>query len=58
MPAVSATPAISTDFIARLAERAQEAEARRRLPTATITDLTTSGFTEPLVPARCRRPGG
>ncbi|ORB61930.1 acyl-CoA dehydrogenase family protein [Mycolicibacterium tusciae] len=52
MTAVSATPAITPDFVARLAERAQEAERMRRLPAETVADLTASGFTELLVPAR------
>lgn len=52
MTAVSATPAITPEFVARLAERAQEAERMRRLPAETVADLTASGFTELLVPAR------
>ena len=53
MPSVSAiTPTISPEFVARLAERAQEGEGLRRLPAATIDDLNASGFTELLVPAR------
>lgn len=40
------------DFVARLGERAQEAERLRRLPAATVADLTRSGFTDLLVPAR------
>ncbi len=47
-----AQPAISAEFVSRLAERAQEAERLRRLPAATITDLVESNFTELLVPAR------
>ena len=43
---------ITDEFVSRLAERAQQAEALRRLPAATIADLTRSGFTELLVPAR------
>jgi 3-hydroxy-9,10-secoandrosta-1,3,5(10)-triene-9,17-dione monooxygenase len=51
--AVSATtPTISPEFVARLAERAQDAERLRELPAATIADLNASGFTELLVPAR------
>ena len=42
----------ATEFVARLAERAQEAEELRRLPAATVADLIASGFTELLVPAR------
>ena len=52
MTAVSATPAITPEFVARLAERAPEAERIRRLPAETVADLTASGFTELLVPAR------
>jgi alkylation response protein AidB-like acyl-CoA dehydrogenase len=46
------TPTITDDFVARLAERAQEAERLRRLPAQTIADLADSGFTELLAPAR------
>ncbi|MDV3135267.1 MULTISPECIES: acyl-CoA dehydrogenase [Mycobacterium] len=52
MTAVSATPAITPEFVARLAERAPEAERIRRLPAETVADVTASGFTELLVPAR------
>ncbi len=52
MTSASATQAITPEFIARLAERAREAEQIRRLPAATVADLTASGFTELLVPAR------
>ena len=53
MPAMSAAAStISPEFVARLAERAQDAERLRRLPPATIDDLNASGFTELLVPAR------
>ncbi|MDG5481715.1 acyl-CoA dehydrogenase family protein [Mycolicibacterium gadium] len=52
MTAVSATPAITPEFVARLTERAPEAERIRRLPADTVADLTASGFTELLVPAR------
>ncbi len=52
MTAVSASPAITAEFVARLAERAQEAEQIRRLPAETVADLVESGFTELLVPAR------
>ncbi len=52
MTAVSASPAITPEFVARLAERAQEAEQIRRLPAETVADLTASGFTELLKPAR------
>ncbi len=33
------TPTISPEFVAQLAERAQDAERRRQLPAATIDDL-------------------
>jgi 3-hydroxy-9,10-secoandrosta-1,3,5(10)-triene-9,17-dione monooxygenase len=53
---MSAAPGIQSsigaDFVTRLAERAQEAETLRRLPTATVADLAETGFTELLVPAR------
>ncbi|MGV9796424.1 acyl-CoA dehydrogenase family protein [Mycobacterium sp. NPDC003449] len=44
--------AIGAEFVSRLAERAAEAEELRRLPDATLADLTRSGFTDLLVPAR------
>jgi 3-hydroxy-9,10-secoandrosta-1,3,5(10)-triene-9,17-dione monooxygenase len=53
MPATPvASSAISTEFVARLADRAQDAERLRALPPATVDDLVASGFTELLVPAR------
>ena len=53
MTAVPATsPDISPEFVARLADRAQEAEKLRRLPSATVDDFIASGFAELLVPAR------
>lgn len=42
---------IGSDFVARLTERAQEAETLRRLPAATVADLAESKFTDLLVPA-------
>ncbi|MGH3675084.1 MAG: acyl-CoA dehydrogenase, partial [Mycobacterium sp.] len=48
----AASPTISPEFVARLAERAQQAEELRQLPSATITEFVASGFTELLVPAR------
>ncbi|TFV57787.1 acyl-CoA dehydrogenase [Mycobacterium sp. PS03-16] len=39
-------------FVDRLAARAQEAEALRRLPQATVDEVAASRFTELLVPAR------
>ncbi|MET0900575.1 MAG: acyl-CoA dehydrogenase family protein [Mycobacterium sp.] len=50
--AVATDSAISPDFVARLAERAPEAEALRRLPAETVADLTESAFTDLLVPTR------
>lgn len=44
--------AFDPDFVARLTERAQEAERLRRLPRETVDDLIASGFTELLKPAR------
>ena len=53
MTAVPATsPDISLEFVARLADRAQEAENLRRLPSATVDDFIASGLVELLVPAR------
>ncbi|HEX2213393.1 MAG TPA: acyl-CoA dehydrogenase family protein [Mycobacterium sp.] len=52
MPVASADTLIDSDFVARLADRAAEAERLRQLPAATVKDLTASGFTELLVPAR------
>lgn len=53
MPALSVPAStMSPEFVARLAERAQDAERLRLLPPATIEDLIASGFTELLVPAR------
>ncbi|HEY7054308.1 MAG TPA: acyl-CoA dehydrogenase family protein [Mycobacterium sp.] len=44
--------AIGPEFVARVAERAEEAEQLRMLPQATVDELIASGFTELLVPAR------
>ena len=53
MTAAPATsPDISPEFVAGLAERAQEAEQLRRLPGATVDDFIASGLPELLVPAR------
>lgn len=53
MTAAPATsPDISSEFVGGLAERAQEAERMRRLPSATIDDFVASGFADLLVPAR------
>jgi len=43
---------ISDAFVSRLAQRAQEAEELRRLPADTVAEITESGFTELLKPAR------
>ncbi len=43
---------ISDDFVARLADRAAEAEELRRLPDATIADFRASGLGRLLLPAR------
>ncbi len=43
---------ITDEFVAALAQRAAEAEELRRLPEATVADLTASGFTDLLMPAR------
>jgi 3-hydroxy-9,10-secoandrosta-1,3,5(10)-triene-9,17-dione monooxygenase len=50
--AKATSPDISPEFIAGLAERAQEAERLRRLPSATVDDFIASGLPELLVPAR------
>ena len=53
MSVIAATAStITPEFVARLGERALEAERLRRLPPATVDDLIASGFTETLVPAR------
>src|SRR5689334_5055901 len=53
MPAgTAARPMISPEFVARLGERAQEAERLRRLPQATLDDPVASDFFDLLVPAR------
>lgn len=51
MTTIEARGLITDAFVASLAERAAEAETLRRLPDATIADLTASGFTDLLVPA-------
>ncbi|MCV7399142.1 acyl-CoA dehydrogenase family protein [Mycobacterium fragae] len=43
---------VSADFVARLADRAGEAENMRRLPRATIDDYRESGLARLLLPAR------
>jgi alkylation response protein AidB-like acyl-CoA dehydrogenase len=49
---MQATDGITDEFVGRLADRAQEAEALRRLPDATVADLIASGLTDLLVPKR------
>src|SRR3954471_19663420 len=44
--------AIRPEFVACLAERAQEAEQLRRLPSVTVDEFIASGISELLVPAR------
>jgi 3-hydroxy-9,10-secoandrosta-1,3,5(10)-triene-9,17-dione monooxygenase len=43
---------VSADFVARLADRAGEAEKRRRLPQATVDDYRNSGLARLLLPKR------
>jgi 3-hydroxy-9,10-secoandrosta-1,3,5(10)-triene-9,17-dione monooxygenase len=43
---------VSDDFVARLADRAAEAEKLRRLPSATVDDYRESGLARLLLPAR------
>ncbi|WP_326547533.1 acyl-CoA dehydrogenase [Mycolicibacterium sp. ND9-15] len=52
MTAISAPALIDAGFVGRLAERAAEAERLRRLPSATVDEVTASGLTDLLVPAR------
>jgi hypothetical protein len=53
MTAAPATvPDISPDFVAGLAERAQEAKGLHRLPGATVDDFVASGLADLLVPLR------
>lgn len=49
---MQASDGITDEFVGRLADRAQEAEVLRRLPDATVADLTASGITDLLVPKR------
>jgi len=46
------SPGITEDFVARLADRAQEAERLRRLPKETVAEFRESGFADLLLPAR------
>lgn len=52
MTTTEARTLVTDEFVSALAQRAPEAEELRRLPEATIADLTASGFTDLLVPAR------
>ena len=45
-------PEVSADFVARLADRAGEAEKLRRLPQATVDDYRDSGLARLLLPKR------
>jgi 3-hydroxy-9,10-secoandrosta-1,3,5(10)-triene-9,17-dione monooxygenase len=51
-PPQTSHPGVSADFIARLADRAGEAEKQRRLPQATIADYQDSGLARLLLPKR------
>jgi 3-hydroxy-9,10-secoandrosta-1,3,5(10)-triene-9,17-dione monooxygenase len=51
-PGVSAQVGVSAEFVAALAQRADEAERLRRLPAATISDFKASGLATLLLPAR------
>jgi alkylation response protein AidB-like acyl-CoA dehydrogenase len=49
---VAAEAPVSPEFVARLSERAGEAERLRRLPAQTMAEATASGFFDLLVPTR------
>ena len=51
-PPQTSHPEVSADFVARLADRAGEAEKQRRLPQATIADYRDSGLARLLLPKR------
>lgn len=51
-PPQTSRPQVSADFVARLADRAGEAEKQRRLPQATIADYRDSGLARLLLPKR------
>ncbi|KRE33577.1 acyl-CoA dehydrogenase [Mycobacterium sp. Soil538] len=51
-PTVAAGAPVTAEFVARLADRAGEAERLRRLPADTVAEATASGFFDLLVPAR------
>lgn len=53
MPAALPEPSpVSAEFVARLAERAADAEHARRLPAATVAEAGSAGLFDLLVPAR------
>jgi 3-hydroxy-9,10-secoandrosta-1,3,5(10)-triene-9,17-dione monooxygenase len=52
MTAAQTSPQVSAGFIARLADRAGEAERLRRLPQATVDDYRASGLARLLLPKR------
>ena len=51
-PSQTSHPEVNADFVARLADRAGEAEKQRRLPQATIADYRDSGLARLLLPKR------
>jgi 3-hydroxy-9,10-secoandrosta-1,3,5(10)-triene-9,17-dione monooxygenase len=51
-PPQTSHPEVSADFVARLADRAGEAEKQRRLPQASIDDYRDSGLARLLLPKR------
>jgi hypothetical protein len=51
-PPQTSHPEVSADFVARLADRAGQAEKQRRLPQATIADYRDSGLARLLLPKR------
>jgi 3-hydroxy-9,10-secoandrosta-1,3,5(10)-triene-9,17-dione monooxygenase len=51
-PSQPSYPEVSADFVARLADRAGEAEKLRRLPQATVDDYRNSGLARLLLPKR------
>lgn len=50
--ATTTAPELTEEFLARLAQRAAEAEDLRRLPAATVEDFRSSGLASLLLPAR------
>ena len=51
-PPQTSLPEVSADFVARLADRAGEAEKLRRLPQATVDDYRNTGLARLLLPKR------